>query len=175
MCARSGSAICAVKIHIVGIAGSGKTTLAQWIGDRFGIRACDLDFVVYDSDIGERPVVEITRRIEEIRRLDGWVTEGAYRDAWLRALLDDATAIVWLDVSLPRVLFRTVKRHARAELARNNLHPGWMRLFRFLNYNRTTAGRQNSETRALLATYPDKVFRCRSPQDVAAFKVRIGA
>jgi adenylate kinase family enzyme len=164
-----------MKVHIVGIAGSGKTTLARSLSERFDIKSFDLDFVVYDSEAGERPAAEITRRIDEIRALDGWVTEGAYRDAWLRPLLDDATAIVWLDVSLPRAMSRMVKRHARAELARNNLHPGWRRLFRFLEYNHKTAGQQRAETMALLAAYPQKVSRCRSSSDVTAFKARIGA
>ena len=164
-----------MKIHIVGIAGSGKTTLARSLGDRFDVRAFDLDFVVYDFEAGERAAAEITRRVDEIRDLDGWVTEGAYRDGWLRPLLDDATAIMWLDVPLSRAIFRMVKRHAGAELARNNLHPGWMRLFRFLNYNRRSARQQHAETLALLAAYPDKVFRCRSSSDNAAFKTRIGA
>lgn len=164
-----------MKVHIVGIAGSGKTTLARWISDRFDVRALDLDLVVYDFDTGERPTAEITRRIDEIRSLNGWVTEGAYRDAWLCPLLDEATAIVWLDISLPRAMFRMVQRHARAELARNNVHPGWSRLFRFLNYNRSTARQQHAETLALLASYGDKVFRCRSSSDIAALKMRIGA
>ena len=164
-----------MKVHIVGIAGSGKTTLARWLGDKFDVRAVDLDFVVYDFEAGERPTAEIARRIGEIRGLDGWVTEGAYRNAWLRPLLDDATAIVWLDVSVPRAMFRMVSRHARAEFTRTNQHPGWMRLLRFLNYNRRTARQQYAETVALLAAYPDKVFRCRSESDIAVFKARIGA
>jgi adenylate kinase family enzyme len=164
-----------MKIHIIGIAGCGKTTLARWISERFNVRAVDLDLVVYDFEGGERPTAEIARRIGEIQSLNGWVTEGAYRDAWLGPLLEDATAIVWLDVSLRRAMFRMVRRHARAELAGSNLHPGWMRLFSFLNYNRRTARQQRAETLALLAGYPDKVFRCRSSSDIAAFKVRIGA
>lgn len=161
-----------MKIHIVGMSGSGKTTLARWIGSAFRVPAFDLDPIVYDQ-AGERPATEIVRRIEEIRRLAGWVTEGAYRDAWLRALLDDSVAIVWLDPSLTTAIVRMVKRHVRAEFSGNNLHPGWGRLLRFLNYNRRTAHQQATETLALLEPYSSKVFRCRSSGDIAAFKRRV--
>ncbi len=161
-----------MKVHIVGISGSGKTTLALWIRGTFDVPAFDLDPIVYDG-AGERLAAEVVRRIDEVRRLDGWVTEGAYRDAWLRHLLDDATAIVWLDPPLATAFVRIVKRHVRAELSGNNLHPGWNKLVRFLNYNRKTAIRQKTETLALLAPYSTKLFRCRSSRDVDAFKVKI--
>ncbi len=162
-----------MKVHIIGIAGSGKTTLARWISSAFEIPAFDLDHVVYGDEGGERPAGEIVPRIDEIRADNGWVTEGAYRNEWLRPLLDDATAIVWLDPSLPTAVARMLKRHARAELSRNNPHPGWGRLIRFLDYNRRTARQQRAETAGLLACYSHKVFRCRTSRDVASFKLRI--
>ncbi|MEX0749668.1 MAG: hypothetical protein WD359_02580, partial [Dehalococcoidia bacterium] len=140
-----------VKVHVIGIAGSGKTTLARWIGDTFAVVAHDLDFVVYDVEKGERPHDEIVARVDEIRSLPGWVTEGAYHDAWLRPLLDEADAIAWLDVPLRACLARIVKRHVRAELARTNVHRGWRRLASFLVYIRRTARRQRAETVQLLA------------------------
>ena len=164
-----------MNVHIVGMAGSGKTTLAHWIGGAFDVPAFDLDPVVYDFETGERPTPEIVSRIQEIRRLDGWVTEGAYREAWLRPLLDDAAAIVWLDPPLAVAILRMVKRHARAEFSGTNLHPGWVRLLRFLNYNRRTASQQAAETIDLLSPYASKVSRCRSSRDVAAFKASMKA
>jgi adenylate kinase family enzyme len=162
-----------MKIHIIGIAGSGKTTLARWISRVFEIPAFDLDNVVYGVDGGERPAGEIVRRVDEIRAGNGWVTEGAYRNEWLRPLLDDATAIVWLDSSLATDVARMLKRHARAELSGINPHPGWRRLIRFLDYNRRTAREQRAETSALLARYASKVFRCGASRDVESFKARI--
>jgi len=37
-----------MRVHIIGITGSGKTTLAVWMSERFGVPAHDLDWVVYD-------------------------------------------------------------------------------------------------------------------------------
>ncbi len=160
------------KIHIIGIAGSGKTTLAERVSDHCGIPAFDLDPIVYDAE-GERPAIEIARRIDEIRALDGWVTEGAYRDEWLRPLLDDADAIAWLDPPFAAAMWRIVKRHVVAELRRNNRHPGWRKLRRFLDYNRRTFRQQSRETRELIAAYGDKCVRVRRSSDANSFLVNL--
>lgn len=50
------------NVHIMGLAGSGKTTLARWIADTFDLSIHDLDWVAYDQH-AERPLAEIERRI----------------------------------------------------------------------------------------------------------------
>ena len=132
----------------------------------------ELDLVVYDAS-GERPAADIIRQIDEIRRLDGWATEGAYTEAWLAPLLDDASAIIWLDVPWQTCVLRMVKRHLRAELAGNNRHPGWGKLLSFMNYTRRTAPRQRGDAIRLLAPYQSKVLRCRTSKGVAAVKAKL--
>lgn len=154
-----------MKVHIIGLAGSGKTTLAAWISERFGVAAHDLDWIVYD-EAGERPEPEIVARIGEILREPGWVTEGAYHQTWLQPLLQAADRIVWLDPPLPVCVFRMLKRHAVAELRRDNAHPGWLRLVRFLRYTARTSGRQRADARALLAPHASMITRCTSSSEV---------
>ncbi len=157
-----------MKAHIAGPPGSGKTTLAREIARICNVPAYDLDWIVYD-DAGERPRAELLARIDEIRDRDGWVTDGAYAEEWVATLLADAETIVWLDVPWRVCALRMVKRHVRAELARNNRHPGWRKLYRFLRYTRSTATSHRARTRAMLAPYASKVVRCASAHDVASF------
>ncbi|MEX2247589.1 MAG: hypothetical protein WEC75_12995 [Dehalococcoidia bacterium] len=161
-----------MKLHIIGMAGSGKTTLARWAAAEFGIPAHDLDYVVY-GDAGERPEAEIVARLEEIRAGRGWVTEGAYRNAWLHPLLADSDSIVWLDVPLRTCLYRIVRRHVIAEMSRTNPHPGWRRLVWFLNYTRRIAHCADIESRELLAPHRDKVTRCQSSADMRAVRTEL--
>ncbi len=161
-----------LNVHIMGLAGSGKTTLARWIADTFDLSVHDLDWVAYDKR-GERPLAEIEGRVNAITGVDGWVTEGAYQEGWIEPLLGCADYIVWLDIGLHRCLFRMVKRHVRAELSGTNQHPGWVRLLRFLNYTRKTSRLQRQRTRRLLAGYTDKVYRCRTSGDISAVKVAL--
>lgn len=153
----------------MGLAGSGKTTLARWYGETFHVPAYDLDLMVYDSG-REQTSSEIAEWLNEIRRLDGWVTEGAYTEDWLNGLLADASAIVWLDLPPLTCEFRILKRHIVAEIARNNPHQGWRKLIRFLSYTRRTAAHQRSAQQRVLAPYTAKVVRCRSSNDVQLLK-----
>ena len=161
-----------MKAHVLGISGSGKTSLSRWISARSGVPAYELDWIVYNG-AGERPEAEIVRHLEDVRRLDGWVTEGAYTEPWLKPLLDDADVIIWLDVPWQTCVLRMLKRHIRAELARNNRHRGWRKLARFLDYTRRTAPRQRADAAKLLAPYAANVVRCRSSRDLAAMKTRL--
>ena len=153
-----------MNIHIIGLAGSGKTSLARAISAAHGIPAIDLDYEVY-GPTGERPENELKARLNGILSREGWVTEGAYHEPWLDSLLSAADPIIWLDVPLRTCLFRIVKRHVVAELARNNPHPGWRKLARFLNYTRLTAPAQRQETRQILVAHKAKVIHCRSSKD----------
>jgi adenylate kinase family enzyme len=159
-----------LKLHITGLAGSGKTTLARWASDEFGMPAVDLDHVVYTT-AGERPRAELLAQLDAIRSRDQWITEGAYHDAWLNPLLADASAIVWLDPPLAVCLARMVRRHIAAELRGNNQHPGWRKLWRFLNYTRRTATAQRSAVASMLHPHAAKVHHCRSSRDVQRLKV----
>jgi adenylate kinase family enzyme len=159
-------------VHIVGLAGSGKTTLARWFAAQFGLTAHDLDWVVY-TEHRERSIAEITSGIEAILREGRWATEGAYGEPWLVPLLVGADLIAWLDVGVATCLARMVKRHVRAELSRTNQHPGWLRLVRFMNYTRESAREQRRRTEELLDPYRAKVRRCRTSAEVRLMKEQL--
>jgi adenylate kinase family enzyme len=151
-----------VRAHVIGIAGSGKTTLARKLAHRYGMAAIDLDDVAYDRALGERSEPDVIALIDDIRGRPGWVTEGAYRNRWIEPLLADADRIIWLDVPVATCAFRMVRRHVIAELRRSNAHSGWLRLVSFIDYTRRTAATQRAETERLLAPHAAKVVRRRS-------------
>jgi hypothetical protein len=151
-----------VRAHIIGIAGSGKTTLARKLAHWYGMAAIDLDGVAYNRVLGERSERDVAALIGDIRARRGWVTEGAYRNRWIEPLLADADRIIWLDVPVATCAFRMIRRHVIAELRRSNAHPGWRRLASFIDYTRRTAPTQRAETERLLAPHAAKVMRCGS-------------
>lgn len=151
----------AMKVHIIGPAGSGKTTLSRWIVHHHGGKAHDLDWVVFTTD-RERSALEVSKDLASIIAQTAWVTEGAYRASWLEPVLESADLIIWLDFNWRICAWRIFKRHVSAELARTNKHPGWRRMVRFMNYTRRIDARSREETAELVAPYAAKVLRVRN-------------
>jgi shikimate kinase len=161
-----------VRVHIIGLAGGGKTTLARWIGDTFDVPVHDLDWIAYDRH-QERPLAEVEQRALSIADTDAWVTEGAYQQPWIEPLLARATTIVWLDVPLRVCLYRMLKRHMLAEIARTNQHRGWVKLLRFMNYTRNSSGTQRARASALLQPHVARTVRCTTSAAVDQLKASL--
>ena len=110
------------RILVYGVTGSGKTTLAEQIGRRFGLPWHPVDDLTWEP--GWIPVpTEIQRsRIQAICDRPAWVLDSAY-GAWLDIPLSSADLVVCLDfprwLSLGRLLRRTAGRLASGELVCN--------------------------------------------------------
>jgi adenylate kinase family enzyme len=102
-----------VKLHIIGIASAGKTTLAHSIGARTGVPVFELDGLAFVDDRWTlRPTDERDAMLAEIVREASFITEGGFL-GWTEAVFADADAIVWLDPPLSVLTMRHVRRHWR--------------------------------------------------------------
>lgn len=170
------------RIHIIGGAGTGKTTLARRIAARVNVSVFDLDEIAYHDGAGPpRPIAVRRQDVHRIAIRAAWVTEGGYL-WWIDELLETADVIVWLDVPFRIAAWRIVLRHVRASLAGANRHRGLRKLLRFLlwnwgYYHNTPASpatlddhmmASRAATRQCLAPYAAKLIHCQQPADVAA-------
>jgi adenylate kinase family enzyme len=170
------------KIHIIGGAGSGKTTLANLLSDRLGFPNFDLDKIGWRAH-QKVPLDARLEVIDEILSRHRWITEGVFL-WWTYALLEVADVIVWLDIPFRVAAWRIFKRHIIASIQRNNPHPGIINLFKFLHgvgtgyYKRPAIQPESRDddfaiTRAatedLLKKYPDKVAHCRNQGEADKF------
>jgi adenylate kinase family enzyme len=111
------------RIAVVGTSGSGKTTIAQRLALRLGIPHVELDAIHWGPNWTPTPREIFRKRVEKALSGPRWTTDGNYsavRDiVWSRA-----DTIVWLDYSLPLVLWRVITRTIRRTATREELWSG---------------------------------------------------
>ncbi len=114
------------RIAIVGVTGSGKTTLAMRLANQLCLPRVELDTLFWKA--GWQPVeVEVFRQRVDVALTPApqgtWVTDGNYRQArdiiWGRA-----DTLVWLDYSLPLALARLLRRTLGRIIRREVLYNG---------------------------------------------------
>jgi adenylate kinase family enzyme len=100
-----------MKVHIIGLPSSGKTTLARGLSSYLGVPHYDLDPVAYVDDRWTlRPTADREELVAKILASPGFVTEGHFV-GWVTPLCAAVDLIVWLDPPLPVLIWRHVRRH----------------------------------------------------------------
>jgi adenylate kinase family enzyme len=108
------------RVVVFGTTGSGKSRLAERLAGRTSLRVVELDALFWGKDWQPAPLELFRHRVEcEIRDGD-WIVVGNYgqvRDlTWRRA-----DTLVWLDLPLPVVMSRLVRRTMRRVLTKEEL------------------------------------------------------
>ena len=100
------------RIVVFGASGSGKTTLAHWLSKRLALPFTDLDDVFWRPDWNESPVDQFRDAVACLAAGEQWVIAGNYNK--VRDLLwPRADTLIWLDLPLMQVLWRTTLRASR--------------------------------------------------------------
>ena len=159
------------RVHILGGAGSGKTTLAKSIATHIQAPHHELDEIYY-LDIAarvRRPPADRDALVEKLIAADTWVLEGIFWQPWVQPALDRADKIIILAIGELTRHKRVIARHLKLlreaspherkyffptliELLRNNRH-----------YNRGPL----PETIELTAPFSDKVSICTNNSEAA--------
>jgi hypothetical protein len=97
---------------LIGPSGSGKTTLGRWVEATLGLPLTDLGDLRWRPGWLEAPLDDLRRDVDRCTRAPRWVIAGNYAKArdlvWSRA-----DALVWLDLPLAQVLWRSPARALR--------------------------------------------------------------
>jgi adenylate kinase family enzyme len=114
------------RVLVVGCCGSGKTSFAQALATRTGLRAIELDALHHGPNWAPRP--EFAHDVDVATRSDAWIVDGNY-SAVRELLWSRADTVVWLDLPLWLVEWRVVRRSLtrwlrREELWNGNREPG---------------------------------------------------
>jgi adenylate kinase family enzyme len=111
------------RINVVGTTGSGKTTTAKLLAERFGLHRIEMDALSWQPNWEMTPREELRRLVDEATRGDRWVIDGNYSD--VRSILwPKLDTIVWLDYRFPRVFTQLLARTVRRAVTREELWNG---------------------------------------------------
>ena len=112
------------RVYIVGLAGSGKTSLARRLAQRYGLRHIEIDALHWQPNWQETPKDELYARVKAmLDETPRWTADGNY--SVLRGLLwTAADTIIWLDYSLGLVLWRLWRRTWQRVFSREELWNG---------------------------------------------------
>lgn len=108
-----------MKILIIGIVASGKTTLAKQLSNKNKIDYYEIDSIVHNDMENKRRTDEEQKEIiKEINKQENWIIEGTLRKN-LYYLLDMADKVIYLDIPLHirkrRIIFRYIKQKLKIE------------------------------------------------------------
>ncbi len=170
------------RIHIVGAAGSGKTTLAHRLGACGDAPIYELDTIGYAHGVGaRRPLSVKLAEVHAIAQQPRWISEGIFL-WWTDQLFTQADVIIWLDLPWHVTAWRIGRRHLLASWRGTNKHPGLRRLLQFLHMQRAYHTGQRRPPQALdddgattrfataqaIQQHTAKLIHCRQPSDIAA-------
>lgn len=153
------------RIVILGCAGSGKTTLAQQLGEQTGAPVICLD-AIWQPHWNEKDVPAFRALMTKAHAGDEWISDGNFAVATLDIRLPRATLVIWLQPSKLCCIWRAIKRlfqkgeaHRIAELPE---------VLAFIwNFDRRNRPRIEA---ARISHGPDvPIRRFSSSRDVAAF------
>jgi adenylate kinase family enzyme len=101
------------KILVYGVTGSGKSTMAEALGEVAGLPVTRVDDITWNPGWVPMPVEDQIAHFDALTRADAWVLDSAYGH-WRGLVLERADLVVALDyprlTSLARLLRRTVAR-----------------------------------------------------------------
>ena len=100
------------RIAVIGTTGSGKTTLARALAEQLHIPHVELDSLFWEANWSEATEPVFRERVSAALRGDAWVVDGNYSKA-RDIVWGKADTVVWLDYSLPVMLWRLIRRTLR--------------------------------------------------------------
>jgi len=97
------------RINVIGTSGSGKTTFSRQLAQKLGYPYIEMDALYWKANWQETEDEEFFAKIAAETNQKTWVLDGNYSRAdsikWKRA-----DTIIWIDYSLSRTLYQSIKR-----------------------------------------------------------------
>jgi adenylate kinase family enzyme len=169
------------RVMIIGQPGSGKSTFARRLGALTGLPVVHIDKIHWQPGWVERSRTEKDRLTREVHAREQWIFEGGHSRTWPDRLAR-ADTLIWLDVPLPRRVWRVLRRtvtglgRTRPDLPDDcpeRLDRGFLE---FLGYIWRTRASARAKIRAIFDAPPPHLalHRARTPAEARALLAALG-
>lgn len=165
-----------VKIHIIGPVGSGKSSLAKELSNKFNIPLVEPDNVVRER----KPTGDVRRSNEEIVNLiaattkkNGWISEGVHTHGWIAPLLTEADLIIYYEPSTYVRLYRINKRFVKQclKIEPSNYKPTFRMLKSMYTWTNLHNKRWKGEIEDILEPFQQKVIHLQTKKQFQEFLI----
>lgn len=104
-----------MKILILGIVGSGKTTLARKLSNKLNIKHYEIDSIVHDDSIGKKRSLDEQIKIFNKINKNSWILEGTPRKNQ-EHIINSANIIYFIEIPKYIRYYRIIKRFIKQKL-----------------------------------------------------------
>jgi adenylate kinase family enzyme len=153
------------RIHVIGNSCSGKSALAARLSQSLGLPLVELDALNWLPGwvgLNATDPRELERRIREATAGDAWIVAGSYIGFSQRVFWPRLQTVIWLDLPMPTLLWRVLRRSWRRWRTREllwgtNVEPFWSQLMVWRKEDSlvwwivTQHGRKRREMRGFMA------------------------
>jgi adenylate kinase family enzyme len=163
------------RISVIGTSGSGKTTFAGKLSEILRIPHVELDSLRWEAKWTPVPIDIFRSRVREAIKSDRWVADGNYGNEARDLIWERVDTVVWLNYSLPVILYRIVRRTLRLIISGEERCNGNRESLRhavsrdsIILWALQTYRRRRAEYPALLASLAQQgaqIIRLHSPKD----------
>lgn len=110
------------RLVVLGVTGSGKSTLSELLAQLYGFRHIELDNLFWQPNWQHVTDEELAERVEEeLGKQSCWIVDGNYSRVGSRMIWTKADTLIWLDYPLRVNFWRIWKRTWRRFLLRELL------------------------------------------------------
>ena len=146
------------KIYIIGPVGSGKTTLAKFLSNKYNINYYELDKVVFDDDNGniKRTDEEIAKIFNNIIKKNKWIIEDVGRKNFIEGI-KKADIVYYLDLNKYQIYERCLSRWFRQRIGKDNYNykPTLNGLFEMLGWARKNTKEKDKKIKRIIDNCKD--------------------
>lgn len=159
------------RIHIIGGAGSGKTTLAKRYSTIFDTPHYELDDFYYlePAARSRRKSSDRDQLLAHVVSQETWVLDGIFWQPWVLPSLTQADKIIVLAIPEMARHFRVIMRHFKLlrQAPPNEWKYFFPTLFELLKHNRSYDRGPLKETVELTSDFGEKVSICKTNAEAA--------